>query len=68
MDIDNLGLLQWSRTKESACNTGASRDAGLIPGSGKFPERGHGNPSSIFPGESHGHRIQSIVSQRLGHN
>ena len=27
--------------KESACNT---RDAGLIPGSGRSPGGGHGNP------------------------
>ena len=36
---------QWfpggSDGKESACNVG---DLGLIPGLGKFPEGGHGNP------------------------
>ena len=30
--------------KESACNAGDTRDAGLIPGSGRSPEGGHGNP------------------------
>ena len=25
-------------------NAGDIRDTGLIPGSGRFPERGHGNP------------------------
>ena len=36
---------QWfpggSDSKESACNVG---DLGLIPGLGKSPEGGHGNP------------------------
>ena len=30
--------------KESACNAGDLRDAGSIPGSGRFPGEGHGNP------------------------
>jgi len=30
--------------KESACNVGVARDAGLIPGSGRSPGGGHGNP------------------------
>ena len=35
------GLPQWLSGKESACNAGV---AGLIPGSGRFPGGGHGNP------------------------
>ena len=35
--------------KESICNAGD----GLIPGSGKSPRGGHGNPV-FLPGESHG--------------
>ena len=31
----------WLRGKASACNTG---DLGLIPGSGRSPEEGNGNP------------------------
>ena len=32
-------------------------DAGLIPGSGRSPGGGHGNPLQLFlPGESHGQR------------
>ena len=32
-------------------------DVGSIPGSGRFPGGGHGNPSQVFlPGESHGQR------------
>ena len=30
-----------SDSKESACNAG---DLGLIPGSGRYPEKGNGNP------------------------
>ena len=34
-------FLDGSAGKESACNVG---DAGLIPGSGRFPGGAHGNP------------------------
>ena len=38
--------------KESACNMG---DLGSIPGLGRFPGGGHGNPTPVFwPGECHG--------------
>ena len=36
-----MGLPQWLSGKESTCNAG---DAGLIPGSGRSPGGGHGNP------------------------
>ena len=60
--------------KEFACNAG---DVGSIPGSGRFPGGGHGNPTPVFlPGEpwtgesgvlqSIGACIQSIGSQRVG--
>ena len=39
-----LGLPKWLSGKESACNAGGTKDAGLIPGSGRFPKRGNGNP------------------------
>ena len=35
------GLSWCSDGKESSCNTG---DLGLIPGSGRFPQGGYGNP------------------------
>ena len=35
------GLPWWFSSKESACQ---ARDAGWIPGSGRFPEGGNGNP------------------------
>ena len=31
-------------SEESACNTGATGDIGLIPGLGRPPRGGHGNP------------------------
>ena len=33
-----------SAGKESACNAGDTGDAGLIPGLGRSPEEGNGNP------------------------
>ena len=42
-----------SDSKESACNAG---DAGSIPGLGRSPGEGHGNPLQYLPGESHGQR------------
>ena len=35
------GLPEWLNSKESACNTGG---VGLIPGSGRSPGGGNGNP------------------------
>ena len=35
------GLPRWLRSKESACNAG---DPGSIPGLGRSPGGGHGNP------------------------
>ena len=39
--------------KESTCNTRNSRDAGLIPGLERSPERGNGNPLQYSCLESH---------------
>ena len=39
-----LGLPQCLSGKESACNAGVAGDAGLIPGLGRSPGEGHGNP------------------------
>ena len=47
-------ITSGSDGKESACSEGY---LGLIPGSGRSPEEGNGNPLQIFlPGESHGQR------------
>ena len=37
-------LPQWLSGKESACNAGATGDAGLVPGLGRPSGVGHGNP------------------------
>ena len=39
-----LGLPRWLSGKESACHTGDAGDGGLIPGLGRSPGGGHGNP------------------------
>ena len=39
-----LGLPHNSVGKESACNAGDKGEVGSIPGSGRSPGRGHGNP------------------------
>ena len=41
MSVLGLGFPGGSGSKESTCNAG---DPGLIPGSGKSPGEGHGNP------------------------
>ena len=49
-----LGFPCGSAGKESACNKG---DLGSIPGLGRSPGGGHGNPTPVFlPGESHRQR------------
>ena len=39
-----VGLPWWLNSKESTCNAGAAGDAGSLPGWGRSPGRGHGNP------------------------
>ena len=39
-----LGLPQWLSGKEAACNAGVAGDTGSIPGLGRSPGEGHGNP------------------------
>ena len=38
------GLPRWLSRKESTCSSVDSGDSGLIPGSGRSPGGGHGNP------------------------
>ena len=40
----SCGLPWWLSSKESACSAGAAEDIGSIPGSGRSPGGGHGNP------------------------
>ena len=46
-------MLLVTQGKESACSAGDTGDMGSIPGSGRSPGGGNGNP---LPGESHGQR------------
>ena len=39
-----IGLPRWRSGKESASSAGATGDLGSIPGSGRSPGEGHGNP------------------------
>ena len=40
----NLWLPGWSSSKESSCSAGDAGGTGSIPGSGRSPEEGDGNP------------------------
>ena len=54
MSISNCsGLPWWLVVKNSPANAG---DLRLIPGLGRSPGGGHGNPPVFLPGESHGQR------------
>ena len=61
-----LGFLGGSDSKESACNAG---DLGLIPGLGRFPEEGTGNPLQYScldnPMDRGAGGLQSIGLQRV---
>ena len=66
----SIGLPQWLRGKESACNAG---NLGSIPDLERFPGGGHGNPLQYSCLENPMDRgtwqaIQSIVSHRVGHD
>ena len=58
--------------KNPPANAGDIRDVGSIPGLERSPGEGHGNPPQysdmgILWTEEHG-RLQSMGSQRVGHN
>ena len=59
--------------KNPPANAGDSRDPGLTPGSGRSPGEGNGNPlqysclENYMDREDPG-RLQSVRSQRVGHN
>ena len=42
-----VGLPRWLSGKESTCNAGAARDAGSIPGLGRYSGEGNGNPLAL---------------------
>ena len=64
--------------KNLPANAGNVKDTGLIPGSGRSPRGGHGNPLQYSclenpmdreePGISSYGPIQSIGSHRIGHD
>ena len=65
-----MGFPGGSDSKESACNAG---DSGLIPGWGRFPGEGNGNPLqySCLGNPMDGRALQELQSmslQRVGHN
>ena len=41
---NEYGLPRWHSGKESACHAGDARDVGSIPGFGRSPGEGNGNP------------------------
>ena len=56
LSVDHLGashVVQW--VKNPPASAGDVRDLALIPGSGRSPGGGNGNPV-FLPGESHGQR------------
>ena len=58
--------------KNLPANTGDIRDAGLIPGLGRSPGGGHGNPLQYSclgkPMDKRAWQVQSMGSQRTGHD
>ena len=68
----NKGFPGGSLVKNLAAMQGAAGDLGLIPGLGRSPGGGHGNPLQYSPGETPWTEepggLQSIGVQRVGHN
>ena len=68
LEEEYWGFPGSSEGEESACNIG---DLGSIPGSGRSPEEGNGNSSSLaweIPWTEEPGGLQSLGSQRVGHN
>ena len=68
--FNRMGFAGGSDSKESACSAG---DLGSIPGLGRSPGGGHGNPLQLFlPGEcpwtEEPGGLQSMGLQRVRHN
>ena len=64
-----MGFPDGSEVKEPACNAG---DLGSIPGSGRFPGEGNGNPLQyscwIIPWTEETGGLQSMGLQRVRHD
>ena len=66
------GFPWWLRGKEVTCNAGHAGDESLIPGSGRFPGGGNGNPLQFSCLENSTVKgsltVYSLGSQRVGHD
>ena len=67
------GLPRWLSSKESACNAGDAGDLGSIPGSGRSPGGGNGNPlqyscleNLLDKGAWGGARVHRVVESWTG--
>ena len=71
-DWTELNWIPKSRASQVAKNPPAMQETSLIPGSGRSPGGGNGNHSSIIawriPWTEEPGRLQSMGSQRVGHN
>ena len=66
-----VGLPRWLRGKESAYQCRKCRRLGFIPGSGRFPGEGNGNPLQFawrIPWTEEPGGLQSTELQRIGHD
>ena len=66
------GHPRWLNGKESVCNAGDTGDPGSIPGSGRSPGGGHGNPLQYsclrIPWTEEAGGPQSMGLQRVRHD
>ena len=64
-----MGFTSSTAGKESTCNAGDTGDGGLIPGSGRSPEGGSGNPFQYSclenPWTEESGRLRSIALQTV---
>ena len=64
-----MGFIGGSDGKQSTCNAG---DLGSIPGLGRYPREGNGNPHQRscwrIPWTEETGGLQSMGSQRVGHD
>ena len=71
-NVLELDIGRWYSGKESACQCWDAEDVGLIPGSGRSPGGGHGNPlqDSLWKilGTEEPGGPQFIASQRVRHD
>ena len=67
-----MGFLDGSMGRESICNAGDTWVVGSVPGSGRSPGEGNGNPFQYpyqeIPWTDKPGGLQSIVSQRVRHD